>query len=91
MSEKAWSQSSDIFRPVSTVSINEQLKPSIYIPGIDLGGHFLTNYSEKYVFPYKLYGVNTAFISRIQRTYENTTGNLGVLMNGVKGTGWNKL
>jgi DNA-directed RNA polymerase subunit F len=87
MSERAWSQSSDTFRPVSTVSISPVLKPGIYIPGVDLGGHFLTKYHEKYVFPYKVYGVNRTFIDRVDLTYQKTTGNLGVLMNGVKGTG----
>lgn len=87
MSERAWSQSSDTFRPVSTVSISPVLKPGIYIPGVDLGGHFLTKYHEKYLFPYKIYGVNRTFIDRVQLTYEHTSGNLGVLMNGVKGTG----
>jgi len=87
MSERAWSQASDTFRPVSTMSLSDNLEPAIYIPGVDMGGHFLTKYHDKYVFPYKIYGLNTSFIERIGRTYNNTTGNLGVLMNGVKGTG----
>lgn len=91
MSERAWSQSSDTFRPVSTMALNEKLTPAIYIPGMDMGGHFLTKYHDKYVFPYKIYGLNTSFINRIGKTFDNTTGNLGVLMNGVKGTGRNNL
>ena len=86
-SERAWSQSSDTFRPVSTVSISEKLAPAIYMPGVDMGGFFVTQYHDNYVFPYKIYGLNTGFISRIIKTYDNTTGNLGILMNGVKGTG----
>lgn len=86
-SERAWSQSSDTFRPVSTVSISEKLAPAIYLPGVDMGGFFVTKYHDEYVFPYKIYGLNTGFISRIIKTYDNTTGNLGVLLNGVKGTG----
>ena len=87
MSQRAWSQDSDIFRPVSTMSLTEKLVPGIYIPGADTQGYYLTQYHDKYVFPYKVYGVNKSFIERVNRTFVNTTGNLGVLMNGVKGTG----
>ncbi len=87
MSQRAWSQDSDIFRPVSTMSLTEKLVPGIYIPGADTQGYYLTKYHDKYVFPYKVYGVNKSFIERVNRTFVNTTGNLGVLMNGVKGTG----
>ncbi len=87
MSQRAWSQDSDIFRPVSTMSLTQKLVPGIYIPGADIQGYYLTQYHDKYVFPYKVYGVNKSFIERVSRTFINTTGNLGVLMNGVKGTG----
>jgi archaellum biogenesis ATPase FlaH len=87
MSQRAWSQDSDIFRPVSTMSLTQKLVPGIYIPGADTQGYYLTQYHDKYVFPYKVYGVNKSFIERVNRTFVNTTGNLGVLMNGVKGTG----
>lgn len=87
MSERAWSQSSDTFRPVSTMSLNDKLQPAIYIPGMDMEGHFLVKYHDRYVFPYKIYGLNANFIERIGKTYDHTTGNLGILMNGVKGTG----
>lgn len=87
MSQRAWSQNSDIFRPVSTMSLTQTLVPGIYIPGADMQGYYLTQYHEKYVFPYKVYGVNQSFVERVSKTFINTTGNLGVLMNGVKGTG----
>jgi hypothetical protein len=87
MSQRAWSQNSDTFRPVSTMSLTEKLVPGIYIPGADMQGYYLTQYHEKYVFPYKVYGVNKSFIERVSKTFVHTTGNLGVLMNGVKGTG----
>ena len=48
---------------------------------------FLTHLQEKFEFPYKVYGVENKFVERVAKTFKNTTGNLGVLMNGVKGTG----
>ena len=43
-------------------------------------------YSE-FTFDYKIYGLETSFVNRVLKTYENTTGNLGILLNGVRGTG----
>jgi SpoVK/Ycf46/Vps4 family AAA+-type ATPase len=42
---------------------------------------------DKFTFPYKVYGVESNFVERVAKTYQNTTGNLGILLNGVKGTG----
>lgn len=38
-------------------------------------------------FPYKVYGIEEAFINRVIKTYQNTRGNLGILLNGLRGTG----
>ena len=51
------------------------------------GELFLTLVSDDFQLPTKVYGIETKFINRVKRTYENTTTNLGILMNGVKGTG----
>lgn len=48
---------------------------------------YLTFLQDKFEFPYKIYGVENAFVDRVEKTFKNTTGNLGILMNGVKGTG----
>lgn len=87
MKQKAWSKANETYRQVSTTSIMDQLAPGIYIPGVDMSGFFLTQYSEKFVFPYKIYGVNDQFITRIERTFQSTHENVGVLLNGLKGTG----
>lgn len=48
---------------------------------------YLTQVQDKFSFPYKIYGVETKFVNRVKKTYDTTNGNLGILMNGVKGTG----
>lgn len=50
-------------------------------------GFYLSKIAESFTFDYKLYGLNQKFIDYVLRTYENTTGNLGVLLDGIKGTG----
>jgi hypothetical protein len=52
-----------------------------------VGELYLTQIQDKFEFPYKKYGIETDFINRVVKTYDNMSTNLGVLMNGVKGTG----
>lgn len=42
---------------------------------------------DKFTFNFKVYGLETDFIDTVLHTYKNTTGNLGILSNGLKGTG----
>jgi hypothetical protein len=52
------------------------------------GEIYITHVQDKFDFPYKIYGIETDFINRVKTTYDNNTGgNLGLLLNGVKGTG----
>lgn len=50
-------------------------------------GIYLEKTSEGFEFNYKVYGVEMDFIERVVKSYEHATSNLGVLLNGVKGTG----
>ena len=52
-----------------------------------MAGFYLSKIAEFFTFDYKLYGLNQKFIDYVLKTYENTTGNLGVLLDGIKGTG----
>ena len=61
---------------------------AIYTVNVDEFGRFyLTKKSEGYKFDYKLYGLESKFINRVLKTYSKTHGNLGILLNGIKGTG----
>lgn len=53
----------------------------------ETGELYLTEVQEKFVFPYKIFGAEKSFIERVKITYDNTGGNLGILLSGVKGTG----
>lgn len=48
---------------------------------------YLSRVFESFTFDYKVYGLETAFVDRVVKTYANTKGNLGILLNGVRGTG----
>lgn len=66
----------------------EYLENSIYTVSVDGNGRiFLTKINDKFTFDYKLYGLESEFIERVKKTYSATIGNLGILLNGLKGTG----
>ena len=50
-------------------------------------GFFLEKTGDCFDFQHKIYGVEHELIERVVKTYDNTNRNLGILLNGVKGTG----
>ena len=84
-----WVQSANNYY-IREVSQNvPNLRPAIYKleQNAMTGELFLSQVLEKYEFPYKIYGIESKFITRVKKTYDNTKGNLGILLNGIKGTG----
>jgi broad-specificity NMP kinase len=89
MGKQIWLQDGNVFSQGSatTVSHPEGLPKSIYEVKVSMTGFYLSKIAESFTFDYKLYGLNQKFIDYVLKTYENTTGNLGVLLDGIKGTG----
>lgn len=89
MSKQIWLQDGNVFSQGSatTVSHPEGLPKGIYEVKVSMTGFYLSKIAESFTFDYKLYGLNQKFIDYVLKTYENTTGNLGVLLDGIKGTG----
>ena len=89
MGKQIWLQDGNIFNQGSatTVSHPEGLPKGIYEVKLSIAGFYLSKIAESFTFDYKLYGLNKKFIDYVLKTYENTTGNLGVLLDGIKGTG----
>lgn len=89
MGKQIWLQDGNIFSQGSatTVSHPEGLPKGIYEVKVSMTGFYLSKIAESFTFDYKLYGLNQKFIDYVLKTYENTTGNLGVLLDGIKGSG----
>ena len=89
MGKQIWLQDGNIFNQGSatTVSHPKGLPKGIYEVKLSMAGFYLSKIAESFTFDYKLYGLNQKFIDYVLKTYENTTGNLGVLLDGIKGTG----
>lgn len=73
----------------SSVQLIKNLPSKIYTVQIDprTDELFLEEYTDSFHFNFKVYGMESQLIEHIIKTFENTTGNLGVLFNGEKGTG----
>ena len=89
MGKQIWLQDGNVFSQGSatTVSHPEGLPKGIYEVKVSMTKFYLSKIAESFTFDYKLYGLNQKFIDYVLKTYENTTGNLGVLLDGIKGTG----
>ena len=87
--KQQWNQFSDDFylRDISTNL--EKLPPFIYELEVNqkTNEFYLSKLLDKFTFNYKIYGIETDFINRINKTYLNTKNNLGILLNGIRGTG----
>jgi len=53
----------------------------------DTGEPYLQRISDKFDFSFKIYGIENSFIDRVLTTYKHTESNLGILLNGIRGTG----
>lgn len=89
MEQNIWIQDGNAFMKGSatTKAHPEGLPKGIYEVKESMTGYYLNRLGDSFVFNYKLYGINNEFIDHFIKTYNNTIGNLGVLFNGIKGTG----
>jgi hypothetical protein len=88
MNNKAWSKDGNKFYPISTATFESKLDTGVYvIKTPPMAPMYFQQIKEDFTFPYKIYGHNSNLIDRVSKAYNNTTGNLGMLLNGMKGTG----
>lgn len=83
-----WLKTNNIFKKVNgDFSTIDRLPLGIYNVGLSLEGWYLEKYADEFTFDYKIYGLETEFCEHVIKTFENTTGNLGIMLTGTKGTG----
>lgn len=85
-----WIKNGLIYKQVeSSIQLVEQLPKKIYNVCMNpkTGEIYLEEFADEFVFGFKVYGLESNFINHVLTTYEHTETNLGVLLNGIKGTG----
>jgi hypothetical protein len=87
-SNKVWIESDELFSLQSIKKEHKKLPTAVFLLCQDaFGNKFLQRLEDQFQFNYKMYGLETALIDRVLKTFKNTNGNLGILLNGIKGTG----
>lgn len=88
MTRQKWISSGTRFRQMGGSQIEDSLPLGIYQVNFDpMSGWSLERTGDKFIFDYKLYGVHNGIIDRVLKAYPQLKGNLGLLFNGLKGTG----
>lgn len=85
-----WIKNGLTYRQVeSSIQLVEQLPNKIYNvqQNPKTGEIYLEEFADEFVFGFKVYGLESRFIDHVVTTYEHTESNLGILLNGTKGTG----
>lgn len=85
----AWLEANNVFKKVASgFKTLHSIPKGVYDIGFNPHeGWFLTRTIDCFSFDYKVYGLESKFCDHVAKTYLNTKGNLGVLLNGIKGTG----
>jgi len=84
---KKWSQSGNDFWLKDITTYVDGLPLGVYTLEKSMFGFYLTRIEDSFSFSHKIYGLESGLIDRVKRTWESTNKNLGILLNGLKGTG----
>lgn len=88
MSIQKFERSGKLVRPASNTSvINEGLEPHIYSIEESLGSFYLIDEQDKFALPEKIFNWNAEDYEYILHSIKMSSSNIGVILNGVKGTG----
>lgn len=82
-----WLVSTNNYHLRETSIIEPKLEKGVYKTVETLSEVYLQKISDNFDMPAKIYGFEKDFIQRLHKTYAALEGNLGVLFNGIKGTG----
>ncbi len=84
-----WHISGNEYHPTESSQELDKLEKGVYSLRANpmTGALFLARTQDEFTFGYKLYDIETQFIKRVHTTWNNTEGNIGILLNGLKGTG----
>lgn len=87
--KNVWVKIGNTYRMSEISQQTESLSPGIYKLEVEpiTENVLLKRTNDSFSFPYKIYGLERPFIDRVKKSYYNTDGNFGIILNGVKGTG----
>lgn len=84
---KKWKEDGNVYTIGDTSKQRDSLPVAIYTLNKSMFGFYLEKIEDSFEFNHKLYGLERSLINRVVKTWTSTNKNLGVLLNGLKGTG----
>lgn len=90
MENKIWRENNGSLYLMQEAKETKKLDNDVFIVSFDerTGMFFLTRAFKEFTFDYKIYGIESNLITRIIKSYNSQISkNLGILFNGIKGTG----
>lgn len=86
--KKVWQRYGNTYYLGEASDQEETIGSGIYRFGVDIRETpFVSKTSDNFSFDDKIYGIERNFIERVKKTYNATKGNMGIILNGTKGTG----
>ncbi len=88
--ENKWIKQGGNYKIVpSSISVENNIPVAVYTIDVNpMSGEFSLSYiADQFEFDFEVLGLEEKFINHVLKSYENTSGNFGVLLNGVKGSG----
>ncbi len=82
-----WAREGTTFHYRSRADVAEIIPGGIYQFVMTMQGWFIEKKAEEFEFPFKVYHASDGIMDRIVKFWETNSGNLGVLMNGLRGAG----
>ena len=82
-----WEKHKNTYHPGNTAAQTRLMGPGVYRFVLTPHGWYLECTSRRFEFPFKVYGNHDHITDRIRRAWGALDANLGVLLNGLKGTG----
>jgi hypothetical protein len=88
-SDKIWQERENTYWPANTTSHSKNLEGGLYrYVETPESQWYLERTGKNYLFQYKIYGAEAKpILERVQKAWNNLENNLGILLNGLKGTG----
>jgi len=87
MPQDEWAKSGNKFSPSNKANKVDKLPAGVYEFRVTMTGWYLEKVRNTFTFPYKIYGSNNNILRRIKKAWQKLDGNVGVLLNGIRGTG----
>lgn len=85
--DNIWAIQGDNFHPDTQASQSALIPPGLYQFQTNPMGWWLHRLGDNFSFPFKVYGKDQSIVDRFVRAWDQLDGNLGILLNGLKGTG----